>query len=330
MKNIRIIEMGGTISAHGNNRMDGKDYVSGAYDGIDFMHHIPELNHIANIRFETFLQVSSTAITVENWLTLREKIMDYVSEDTCDGIVITHGTNTIEETAYFLHLTIPTEKPIVIVGAQRPFTALSTDAHMNLVHATILASSKAAYGKGVLVVLNNQISSAREVTKTNTYHLQTFQNGDAGFLGYVDADGSVVFYRKPTRKHTIHSAFAKVPLHHLPNVAITYSYAGADAYIIDSLVDSNMYDGIVTAGTGAGLLSPLEIEALERAVHKNIVVMRSSRVGNGRVVPIAPYAGKGFLCADNLLPQKARILLMLALATNRHDPEKIQEYFHTY
>src|SRR5699024_11081891 len=143
----------------------------------------------------------------------------------------------------------------------------------------------------------------------------------AGFLGYVDADGSVIFYRKPTKKHTIQSDFSTIDVDHLPNVAITYSYAGADGYIIDALTHSGNYEGIITAGTGAGLISPLEIAALERAVSEQILVVRSSRVGNGRVVPIAPYEGKGFLCADNLLPQKARILLMLALAKVGHHPE---------
>src|SRR5699024_2915725 len=226
---------------------------------------------------------------------------------------ITHGTNTLEETAYFLHLTVPSPKPIVLVGSQRPFTQLSSDAHMNIVQAVQVAAADEAHGLGVLVVLNNQISSARDVTKTNTYHLHTFQNGDAGFLGYIDADGSVQFYRKPVKKHTIHSAFANEDLSNLPEVAITYSHAGADEHLIDAIIASEKYAGIITAGTGAGLIAPLEIDALKRAVVKGITVVRSSRVGNGRVVPITPYKGSGFLVADNLLPQKARILLMLAL-----------------
>lgn len=330
MKNIVIIEMGGTISAHGEHRLDCTNYISGKYDGIDFIEKIPELGTIANVRFESFLRVSSTAITPEHWLALREKLINLLESDACDGVVITHGTNTIEETAYFLHITMPTSRPIVIVGAQRPFTALSTDAHMNLVQAVRVAASDEAVGKGVLVGLNNQISCAREVTKTNTYHLETFQNGMFGFLGYVDVDGSVVFYRDPVRKHTVHSEFTSLDVDVLPDVAITYSYAGANEKIIDAVVASGGFAGVVTAGTGAGLISPLELDALERAVDCGLIVVRSSRVGNGRVVPITSYEGKGFLCADNLLPQKARILLMVALATVGHDVEKIARIFNEY
>lgn len=332
MKNIVVIEMGGTISAHGEHRLDCTDYISGRYDGIDFIAAVPELTHVANVRFESFLRVSSTAITSADWLRLRARVMELFTSDDCDAIVITHGTNTIEETAYFLHLTVPSEKTIVVLGAQRPFTALSTDAHMNLLNGVRVATADNATGRGVLVVLNNQISCARDVSKTNTYHLETFQNGMFGFLGFVDADGSVVFYRDTVRKHTVASAFASldVELDSLPEVAITYSYAGADGLMIDAVSKSGRYAGIVTAGTGAGLVAPLELEALERAVDDGLVVVRSSRVGNGRVVPIVPYDGKGFLCADNLLPQKARVLLMVALSLYGDDMAQIKQAFLDY
>lgn len=332
MKSVVVIEMGGTISAHGEHRLDCTDYISGKYDGIDFIEAIPELAYVADVRFETLLRVSSTAITSVDWLRLRARVMELLLGDDCDGVVITHGTNTIEETAYFLHLTVPTEKPIVVVGAQRPFTALSTDAHLNLLNGVRVAAADAALGRGVLVVLNNQISCAREVSKTSTYHLETFQNGVFGFLGFVDADGSVVFYRDTVHKHTVASAFSMldVDLNSLPNVMITYSYAGADGLMIDAVSESGQYAGIVSAGTGAGLVAPLELAALERAVASGLLVVRSSRVGNGRVVPIAPYNGKGFLCADNLLPQKARILLMLALELYGDDVEQIEQAFLEY
>src|SRR5690625_922649 len=185
--------------------------------------------------FESFLIVSKTSLKSEHWLKLREKVMSYLIDSDIDGIVITHGTNTLEETAYFLHLTVPTNKPIVFVGAQRPFTALSSDAHLNLIQAVSVAVNDASYNKGVLVVLNDEISSAREVTKTNTYRLEAFQSGQLGFLGFIDPDQQVHFYRQPTKKHTVHSEFATTSLSELPNVEIVYSYAGSTGHIIQHI-----------------------------------------------------------------------------------------------
>ena len=321
--------MGGTISAHGKNRLDLKDYTSGRYKGNDFFEAIPELREIAEVEFETFLSVSSTAITASHWIQLREKVTACLLEEDFDGVVITHGTNTLEETAYFLHLTIPTSKPIVFVGAQRPFTALSSDAQLNLVQAVRVAANDASYGKGVLVVLNDEISSAREVTKTNTYRLETFQSGQLGFLGFIDPDQEVHFYRKPTKKHTIHSTFATTSFSQLPNVEIIYSYAGSTGNVIEHIIQTKKYAGIVVAGTGAGLVSPSEIQALKEATQAGLFVVRSSRVGNGRVVPIDLYKQYSFISGDNLLPQKARILLMLSLVKYKHF-EDIQQVFHTH
>lgn len=313
MKKIKVIELGGTISAAGNDRLDLKDYISGNFTGDTFKEDIPEIATIADVTFESFLRVSSTAIRTEHWIELREKVIADLVHDDFDGIVITHGTNTLEETAYFLHLTVPTSKPIVLVGAQRPYTALSTDAHYNLLQAIRIAASEEAHGFGVLVALNDEISSAREASKTNTYRLEAFQSGQLGFLGYVDPDKKVHLYRKPTKKHTINSEFATMDFDDLPEVEIIYSYAGASGHLIDAVSKNEAYKGIVTAGTGAGLISPDELAALERASDRGLVILRSSRVGNGRVMDVAPYENQPFLAADNLLPQKARILLMLAL-----------------
>src|SRR5699024_10926803 len=144
----------------------------------------------------------------KHWIQLRKIIIDTLAENDVDGFVISHGTSTLEETAYFLHLTVSTDKPIVFVGAQRPFTALSSDASLNLIQAVRVAANDAAINKGVLVVLNDEISSAREVTKQSTYRLDTFQSNKHGFLGVVDTDGTVQIYRQPLRKHTIHSEFS--------------------------------------------------------------------------------------------------------------------------
>ena len=329
MKKIKIIEMGGTISGQGSDRLDLKDYVSGVYSGEDFKEAIPEITDIANVSFESFLRTSSTAIISSHWVKLRERVIQCLEAEEYDGIVITHGTNTLEETAYFLHLTIPSTKPIVFVGAQRPLTAISSDAHYNLLQAIRVAASDEAIAKGVLVVLNDEISSAREVTKTNTYRLEAFQSGQFGYLGFIDPDKKVHFYREPTRKHTIESEFAILDIKELTNVEIVYSYAGATGHLIEHLANHSVYEGIITAGTGAGLVSPDELNALRMAREKGIFVVRSSRVGNGRVVPIDSYQEDDFIHGDNLLPQKARILLMISLLKYQ-DTSKLQQIFNTY
>lgn len=329
MKRIYVIEMGGTISAHGSDRLDLKDYTSGKYKGDDFLQCIPELETIASIVFDPFLHISSTKVAAEDWIRLRQKVIEALEEKNYDGVVITHGTNTLEETAYFLHLTVPSKKPIVLVGAQRPFTAMSTDAHLNLVNAVRVATSDEAAGRGVLVVLNDEISCAREVTKSNTYRLETFQSGQFGFLGYIDVDHKVHFYREPTRIHTYKSEFASLTIEALPDVEITYSYAGATGNLIQHIINLGQYKGIVTAGTGAGLCSPDEVKAMREAVKRGVVIVRSSRVGNGRVVPVLPYKDDPFISGDNLLPQKARILLMVALL-KYNDRNDLQRIFDTY
>src|SRR5690625_3867782 len=313
MKNIKVIEMGGTISGKGYDRLDLKDYKSGVFTGKDFSEEVPEMADVANVSFESFLSVSSTELNASHWIELRERVIQCLEEEGYDGIVITHGTNTLEETAYFLHLTVPSTKPIVFVGAQRPLTAISSDAHYNLLQAIRVAASHEAIGKGVLVVLNDEISSAREVTKTNTYRLEAFQSGQFGYLGFVDPDKKIHFYREPTRKHTIHSEFSEMEIKQLPDVEIIYSYAGATGHLIDYIIESGAYKGIVTAGTGAGLVSPSEKAALEKARQHGIHIVRSSRVGNGRVMGIKGYEADHFIHGDNLLPQKARILLMVSL-----------------
>ena len=329
MKKIKVFEMGGTISAQGANRLDMKDYQSGIYTGDYFAEQIPELKNIADVTFESFLRISSTEVDAPHWIQLREKVIYALDVENYDGIVITHGTNTLEESAYFLHLTVPTEKPIVFVGAQRPFTGMSTDAHYNLVQAIRVAQSDTAKGKGVLVVLNDEISCAREVTKTNTYRLEAFQSGQFGYLGFIDPDKNVVFYREPTRKHTYESEFASLNITELPKVEIIYSYAGATGHLINYLAKQSDYQGIVTAGTGAGLISPTELEAVKNAREKGMFIARSSRVGNGRVVQINGYDRYDFVHADNLLPQKARILLMFSLLTY-DDTTSLQHIFDTY
>jgi L-asparaginase len=326
---IAILATGGTIAGHSDNRLDYVDYEAGAFSIDDLITSIPEANDITHIEVEQLANFDSCEMTLFHWNMLKQRSEYYLLEKNFDGVVITHGTNTLEETAYFLHLTVNTEKAIVLVGSQRPFTALGTDAPINLLNAIRVAAHPDSKNKGVLVVLNNQINSSREVTKTNTYQLETFQSGQIGLLGFVDADHEVVYYRKPIRLHTTESIFSTQLLDTVPEVAIVYSYSGADGDLIDYIVSSQKYKGIVIAGAGAGMMSTKEKLALIVAVNNGLVVVRSSRVGNGRVVEKQMFKEPGFLYADNLAPQKSRILLMLSLGIGK-EREEIQEIFHTY
>ncbi|MEC5423139.1 asparaginase [Virgibacillus sp. C22-A2] len=329
MKKIALITLGGTISAKGLHRGDLKDYQSGLLGGNDFLNELPELSEMANIEVVQIDNVSSTQINENHWIKLKKIVEYYLNEQNFDGVVITHGTNTIEETAYFLHLTVDSNKPVVLVGAQRPFTALSTDAHLNLIQAVRVAIDPNSSNKGVLVAINNEINCARDVTKTNTYRLETFRSGETGYLGFIDPDETVRYYRTPIRRHTINSEFSKTPITSLAKIEIVYSYAGASGELINFITQSKKYDGIVIAGTGAGRFSQKEEKSLYEARKNGLHIVRSSRVGNGRVLDIASYRGLKAVSGDNLSPQKARILLLLSLLQS-NDVEEIQRIFNEY
>jgi len=326
MKHIAFIHLGGTISAQGKDRLDLKDYQSGRLSGEDFLKSLPELDDLANIDMYQMDKISSTQINANHWIQLKQKIDVLLNEENYDGVVITHGTSTLEETAYFLHLTVNSHKPVVLVGAQRPFAALSSDAPLQLIQAVRVAIDKKSQNMGVLVAGNDRIHSARDVTKTDTYRLDTFKSGDLGCLGYIETDQTIQYYRKPVRKHTIDSVFSDMTFHDLPSVEIVYSYAGATGKIIDYITQSGEYQGIVIAGTGAGRFSKLEEIAISRATQKGLFVVRSSRGGSGRVVDIEAYKHLQTISGDNLTPQKARILLMLAMLKYTSS-EAIQQCF---
>ena len=312
MKKIILIHLGGTISAKGKDRLDLKDYQSGKLSGKDFMNSLPEINDIAHVDMYQLDGVSSTNISHRHWRKLKTLSESYLNDKHYDGVVITHGTSTLEETAFFLHLTVNSEKPVVLVGAQRPFTALGSDGPLNLIQAIRVAANPMSHGQGVLVVNNDRIHSARDVTKTDTYRLDTFQSTDLGCLGYIETDNTIQYYRKPLRKHTTHSAFIDVSLENMPNVEVVYSYAGATGQLIDMITTSKKFHGMIIAGTGAGRFSSLEEEAISRAIQAGLFIVRSSRGGNGRVVHIDAFNHLDIISGDNLTPQKARILLMLA------------------
>ena len=244
------------------------------------------------------------------------------------GIAMTHGSALVEETAYFLNLTVKSERPVVLTAALRPSSGLSTDGDVNLLDAIRVAASPEARGKGTLTVLNSEIQAARDVTKSNTYRLEAFHPRELGYLGYADSDGQVVFYRAPTRRHTLRSEFDVSSVERLPRVDIVYVYGGADGAMVEAMVERGV-DGLVMATMGGGAMPPAMRQAVAEAVRRGVAVVLSSRVGNGRVVPTEGKRREGVVVGDNLTPQKARILLMLGLTVTR-DQGRLQEMFDTY
>jgi L-asparaginase len=325
---VAIVATGGTIAGYSIDRLNYSDYKDMVPIDV-LLEAIPESKSWAELHLEQIESISSSDMTPDHWRLLKQKVESYLVEQDYDGVVITHGTNTLEETAYYLHLTVKTKKPVVIVGSQRPFSALGSDASINLLNAIRVAVHPDSMNKGVLVMLNEEINGAREVTKTNTYRVQTFQSGQIGILGYADLDGTVQYYRTPIRTHTLESCFNDGITSEHPHVGIVYSYAGADGQLIRWIADSGRYAGIVMAGTGAGMLSKQEESALKYAIEKGVLVVRGSRVGNGRVLSVKDYDDAGFIYADNLLPQKARILLMLSIMKTT-DRQMIQTFFNEY
>ena len=328
---VHVIGTGGSIAGLGPDRMDYILYPEiGDHLTIEqSLERVPEIRDLASVTSEDLVSVGSTAIGPADWLALTGRINSLFREDSdLTGIAVTHGTATLEETAYFLHLTVKTDKPVVITGAMRPPTALGTDADLNLLDAVRIAASPHAGGLGVLTVLNNQIHCARDVSKANTFRVETFRPNELGFLGYADSDHQVVLYRAPLRKHTTATAFNVDGRSGLPRVEIVYAYAGADGALIDA-VRQMRPDGLVVAGFGGGTYPPAFIAAAARAVEDGIPVVLASRSTAGRVVTTPRKEEQGFIVSDNLLPQKARILLMLALAVDT-DRQWLQQAFHEY
>ena len=328
--NIAIVATGGSIAGVGPDRMDFILYPElGDHITISqSLERIPEALDIARIESEDLVSVGSTAIGPADWLNLTRRINSLLTDNAVDGVVVTHGTATLEETAYFLHLAVKSDKPVVVTGAMRPPTALGTDADLNLLDAIRVASSPVASGKGVLTILNNEIQCARDVVKTNTFRVETFKPNELGFLGYADSDGEVVMYRAPLRRHTTSTEFRVDDKASLPRVDIVYCYAGSDELLVNA-VRANGSDGLVLAGFGGGSFPPRAIEAAAQAVADGMPVALASRSIAGRVVMTPRKEEQGFIVSDNLQPQKARILLMLGL-TVTEEREELQRMFREY
>ena len=319
---VKLFTTGGTIRSLGSDRLKLHEYGDGRIDGETMVKDVPEASQLARIEVEEISSVSSRNMGAEQQLHLARRIMSELERPDVAGAVVTHGTTTLEETAYFLHLTVRTNKPVVVVGAMRPWSAISRDGPLNYLGAVRTVLTPEAAGKGVMVLLNDTIHSARFVTKTHTYHVETFVSREVGPLGFADSD-RVVFYRSPVTRHTSTAEFDIREIESLPQVDIVYGYQEASHSPIDALAEEGV-QGIVLADD-----SPAYRRALLEARAAGVVVVQGSRKGAGRVMLSARAAARGEVTADNLNPQKARILLRLAL-TRTTDTKELQRIFNEY
>ena len=328
---VALILTGGTIDSVGKDRLDLAWYIEAGKrlnDG-ELLEQLPELKTIAQVEELPFRRLPSHALVDKDWLDLVRTIHKIFDDDKADGIVITHGTNTIEETAYFLNLVLKTDKPVVVVGSMRLSSAISADGYLNLVNAVKVAADPSSKGRGCLLVMNDTIFNGRDVTKTATYRVEAFQSRDLGPLGFADGDGKIVYYHSPVRKHTTATEFDVRKLEFLPRVDMVLSYVGADGTMIEAAAKAGAR-GIVSAGTGAGRPTPAEDAAFDKCFKETGMLMcLCSRVAAGRVVRSPGLQRRGFVAGDNLQPWKARLLLALAL-TKTTNPDEIQRMIDTY
>jgi L-asparaginase len=325
---IQLLIGPGTLPSVGKDRMDLLRYrLSGnpRLTGEQMLEPLPEIGRIARVEVDKGNPYGQGSYEDLRKLALRAE--DVLRSPEVDGLVYVQGTNTIEETSYFLGLTVHSDKPIVVTGAQRPFNALSSDAQMNLLDAVRLACAPASRGKGALVAFNGEINAARDVTKTNTYHLQTFRTRDLGLIGYIDPD-KIEYYRTPHRRHTVNSEFSLTGVQSMPYVEIAYIHTGTRAGVANAMVGLGA-KGIVIASVGAGAPNGLDKELEAIIKNGSAVVVQSSRVGEGRIVRGNNWYETGMVVADNLSPQKAALLLTLAL-TKTSNVEEIQRMFDEY
>ncbi len=331
---VYLVGTGGTIAVNADDRTDYTDYVyvwgQGKYFTIEqLVDRIPEVKEFARVKAEQFANLGSTGIYSSHLLEMARYINRIFDDDRdAAGLVLTHGTATLEETAYFLNLTVKSDKPVVVTGSMRPPSAYSSDTEINLIDSIRVACDPEAKGKGVLTLLNNEIQAARDVTKTNTFRLETFQSREFGVLGYADSDHQVVFYRTPIRRHTYLTEFDVNNIDELSRVDIVNAYLGADGLLVRTLIDAGV-PGFVVSSLGSGATPPKFMEALKEALEKGMVVVMSTQTGSGRVAMTREFEDLGIVVSDNLTPRKARILLMLALSVTK-DIGRIQEMMNSY
>lgn len=322
---VYIIGCGGTIAGRAASDSDLVGYQAGEIGVDELIRAVPQVEDDARVTGEQFSNIDSSSMTEEMLLRLSVRVQEIVSRADIDGLVITHGTDTMDETAYFLNLTVHTHKPIVIVGSMRPATALSADGLLNLLEAVRLAAYPEAGEYGVLQVMNGTICAARYVGKRDTSNVAAFSDGQLGCLGFIH-DGKPVFYQKPLRKHTFASEWQCTKETELPPVWLLYCHIGMSTHLLEAAVKDGV-QGLVLAGMGHGNLPKYILPVLHQAMADGIVVVRATRADDGIVSPVPMW--QGMVAADNLSPQKARLLLQLAL-TKTNDLAMIQKWFNLY
>ncbi|HTJ92898.1 MAG TPA: asparaginase [Pararobbsia sp.] len=366
---IVVVGTGGTIAGAAAKATQTSGYQAGALPVASLLQAVPGLDELARIEGDSVASIDSKDMTTALWITLAQRVQALLARDGVDGVVITHGTDTLEETAYFLHLTLKSAKPVVLTAAMRPATALSADGPLNLLHAVTVAASPASHGRGVLVTFANRIHSAREVAKTSTFSIDAFESPETGPLGWIH-DAHVEYERRGERLHTLATPFRLAPpsgeastgqgtergieAHDealatasasgagprvaphglgatLPAVDIVMSYAGVSRVAVDALVAAGV-KGIVVAGTGGGSIHHDLLEGLAQAAARGVTIVRASRIGSGHVLRNGAAADDrlGFVCAGTLSAIKARVLLMVALASGMRDIDALQGAFDTF
>ena len=325
---VRIIATGGTIAGVGQSAT-GSNYQAGEVGVNSLIVAVPEIKQLADIQGEQLVKIGSQDMNDKVWLALAKRINILLADKDVDGIVITHGTDTLEQTAYFLNLTVKSDKPVVLVGAMRPSTAMSADGPMNLYNAVATAANLESKGRGVLVVMNDMVLNARDVTKTNTTGVHTFAAPNFGPLGVIH-NSKIEYMGKTERQHTTQTPFDVSKLDKLPQVGIVYNYANASDLPAKAMVEAG-FDGIVSAGVGNGNMYESIFDSLAKASQKGVLIVRSSRVPTGATTLDAEIDDikYGFVASGNLNPQKSRILLMLSL-TQSKDPQQIQRWFQQF
>jgi L-asparaginase len=328
LPSVVVLATGGTIAGAAASDVQAA-YQSGQVGVEQLLAAVPQAKKLANLRGEQISNIGSQDMNDEVWLKLARRINALAAMPDVDGVVVTHGTDTIEETAYFLNLVVKTRKPVVLTAAMRPSTALSADGPLNFFNAVAVAADKDASGRGVLVVVNDWIHGASSLTKTSTTAVQAFLSPLSGLIGTV-AYGDSEFYRGPVGRNTQNSEFSVDKITSLPRVDIVMAYENMDGKLIDAAVAAGAR-GVVIAGVGNGNMTQAALDALAAQAKKGIVCVRASRVATGRVGRSVEVDDDklGLVASLGLNPQKSRVLLRLAL-TQTNDLKRIQRYFDEY
>ena len=324
---IAILATGGTIAGVARSQISSVGYTAGVVGVKELIEAVPEIENLAQIQTKQVANIDSSNMNDEIWLKLIQEINSCFKQG-IDGVVITHGTDTMEETAYFLNLTLKHHKPVVLVGAMRPSSARSADGPKNLYNAISLATDKNAQGKGVMVVMNDKILGARAIVKTHTLNVDAFSSLNFGDLGYI-VDGKCFFYNEILKLHTKQTPFDGEKIKTLPKVDILYTYSNDGSGVAAKALFDNGAQGLVIAGSGAGNIHENQKKVLKELLKQGLKIVLSTRVAQGQVMLSEEDIKLGFISALDLNPQKARILLILAL-TQTKDIHTIREFFQKY